>query len=115
MANNPIKDVDDSTFDAEVLKSPIPVAVFFYASWSKGCALVEAWLPKDVVPRYGTKLKVYKFDAAVVNNFTCQRYNVVSVPTLIVFNGGSALKGFGPSSPHFDFKGVIAYLDSMVL
>jgi thioredoxin 1 len=115
VANNPISSVDDSTFDTEVLKSRIPVAVYFYATWSKQCALVEAWLPNNVVQRYGTKLKVCKFDAAVVNNFTCQKYNVVSVPTLIVFNGGSGLKSFGPSSPHFDFKGVIAYLDSMVL
>jgi thioredoxin-like negative regulator of GroEL len=101
VANNPISSVDDSTFDTEVLKSRIPVAVYFYATWSKQCALVEAWLPNNVVQRYGTKLKV------------CN--NVVSVPTLIVFNGGSGLKSFGPSSPHFDFKGVIAYLDSMVL
>jgi thioredoxin 1 len=115
VSNNPINSVDDSTFDAEVLKSAIPVAVHFYANWSQQCAQVEAWLPNNVVQRYGAKLKVCKFDAAVVNNFTCQRYNVVSVPTLIVFSGGSALNSFGPSSPHFDFKGVIAYLDGVVL
>ncbi len=84
MAN--VLDVTDSTFEAEVLKSSVPVLVDFGATWCGPCkqlAPIVEQLAKD----WQGKLKVAAVDVDKAPE-VAMRYGIMSVPTVIVFQGG---------------------------
>ncbi len=89
--------VNDATFEAEVLKSPIPVMVDFYATWCGPCkqlAPIIDSLAKD----YVGKLKVVKLDIDEAPT-VASAHGIMAVPTVILFKGGSEkskLTGFKP-------------------
>jgi thioredoxin 1 len=89
--------VNDANFETEVIKSPVPVMVDFYATWCGPCKqlapIVEA-LAKD----YTGKIKVVKLDIdeapAVASS-----HGIMAVPTVMLFKGGSEkakFTGFRP-------------------
>ncbi|HLD28579.1 MAG TPA: thioredoxin [Patescibacteria group bacterium] len=79
----------DSNFEVEVLKSDQPVLVDFFATWCGPCKMQEpiiAELAKEV----GDKFKVGVLDIDQNPDMT-QKYNVMSVPTIIIFKGGQPI------------------------
>ena len=56
-----IKHVSDATFDAEVLKSTIPVLVDYWAEWCGPCKMIAPML-EDVAKEYAGRLTVAKLD-----------------------------------------------------
>jgi len=82
--------VDQATFDAEVLQSPQPVLVDFYADWCGPCRAVAPVL-EDVARELEGQLKVAKLDADA-NDELMQKYGVFSIPTLILFRDGKEVK-----------------------
>ena len=81
-----IQEIGDSSFDAEVLKSPLPVLVDFWAPWCGPCkaiAPVVAELAKD----YAGRLKVVKVNVDD-HPQSPSRYGVRSIPSLILFKDG---------------------------
>ena len=79
-------EVSDQTFDAVVLKASGPILVDFWATWCVPCQRLAPVV--DVVAReQGGKLKVVKLDVDDNPDVT-QRYNVLSIPTLILFKDG---------------------------
>jgi len=81
-----IQEIGDSSFDAEVLKSPLPVLVDFWAPWCGPCkaiASVVAELAKD----YAGRLKVVKVNVDD-HPQSPSRYGVRSIPNLILFKDG---------------------------
>ena len=75
-----MREVTDATFDGDVLRSPTPVVVDFWAPWCGPCKAIEPAL--DELP-----LDVVKLDIDA-NPVTAQRYGVLSLPTVILFAGG---------------------------
>jgi thioredoxin 1 len=80
--------VTDASFTADVLDSPTPVLVDFWAPWCGPCRAVAPIL-EQISREHGDKLTVAKLDVDA-NPLTAQRFHVVSIPTMIVFKDGKS-------------------------
>jgi thioredoxin 1 len=89
MASNDVVTLEDGTFDNEVLKSEIPVLVDFWATWCGPCKAIAPVVDQIAVDFKG-KVKVGKMDIDK-HQGVAQKYNVRSIPTLLVFKGGKVV------------------------
>ncbi len=97
-----ITDVDDATFQHEVLQSERPVVVDFWAPWCGPCRVVQPILD-DLASQHGERVKFLKLNVDE-NPATSSRYNVLSIPTVVLFEGGQpqqAVIGARPKS-HYE-------------
>ena len=79
--------VTDSDFEQEVLEADTPVLVDFWAEWCAPCKMVAPVL-EDLAAEYDGKIKFTKVDVDT-NPQTAMKYGIRSIPTLLVFKGGS--------------------------
>lgn len=90
MASAAVLEVNDSNFEQEVLKSPQPVMIDFWAAWCGPCKAI-APLVDEIANHYNGKLKVVKMDVDR-NAATPQRYGVRGIPTLLLIKDGQVKK-----------------------
>ena len=86
MAQSDAITVTDASFMATVLESTKPVVVDFWAQWCGACRTLAPVL-EDIATEHVESLTVAKLDVDA-NPMTAQRYQVASIPTVIVFKGG---------------------------
>ncbi|MFJ4666483.1 MULTISPECIES: thioredoxin [Kitasatospora] len=89
--------VTDATFEADVLKSDKPVLVDFWAEWCGPCRQVAPVL-EEIAAEQGDKLTIAKLDVDA-NQQTAATYNVISIPTLILYKNGEAVKQITGARP----------------
>jgi len=82
-----IRYVTDQTFTAEVLQSPTPVLVDFWAEWCGPCRMIAPILT-EVSQEYAGRLTVAKLNVDE-NQTTMQKYGVRGIPTLMLFKNGN--------------------------
>jgi thioredoxin 1 len=87
MANLP--DVTDTNFQAEVIESETPVLVDFWAPWCGPCRVVGPVLEEIAAER--DDLRIVKLNTDE-NPETAAAFQVLSIPTMILFKGGEPAK-----------------------
>ncbi|MGH3623010.1 MAG: thioredoxin [Sciscionella sp.] len=89
--------VTDQSFKDEVLGSDKPVLVDFWATWCGPCKMVAPVL-EEIAGEHAEKLTVAKIDVDA-NPSTPRDYQVMSIPTMILFSGGKPVKQIVGAKP----------------
>jgi len=84
-----ILEVEDSSFDSEVLQSDKPVLVDFWAPWCGPCKAIGP-VVEELATDFGDKIKFTKCNVDD-NPVTPGKYGIKAIPTLIFFKGGSVV------------------------
>ena len=82
-----VSKVSDADFEAKVLKSTEPVVVDFWAEWCGPCRMIAPALEEIASGALASKMKIVKLNVDE-NPQTATKYNVMSIPTLMVFKNG---------------------------
>jgi thioredoxin 1 len=90
-------DVTDASFEVDVLKSDKTVVVDFWATWCGPCKMVAPVLD-EIAGENKDKLTVAKLDIDA-NPSTARDYQVMSIPTMIVFQDGKPVKQIVGAKP----------------
>lgn len=82
-------EVTEATFDSEVLKSPTPVMVDFWAVWCGPCKQIGPII-EDLAGSYAGKVKIVKVDIDS-NPGLSMKYSIRSIPTILFFKNGNVV------------------------
>jgi thioredoxin 1 len=85
MAN--LLEISDQSFDTEVLQSPLPVLIDFWAPWCAPCRAI-APVVEELAREFEGRVKIVKMNVDD-NPQTPTRYGVRGIPNLILFQGGT--------------------------
>ena len=91
------KIVTDATFASDVLQSDKPVLVDFWAEWCGPCKMVAPVL-EEIAGEHGEKLSVVKLNIDE-NPGAARDYQIMSIPTMAVFQGGQMVKSIVGAKP----------------
>ncbi|MCD6148312.1 thioredoxin, partial [bacterium] len=82
----------DQNFSGEVLNSPKPVLVDFWAEWCMPCQMIAPIL-QEIAEEFGEKIKIGKLNIDK-NPLISTTFSVDAIPTLILFKNGKIIQRF---------------------
>lgn len=90
MASDAVLEITDANFQTEVAQSDQPVLVDFWAEWCQPCKMLGPTIDA-LADEYKGKVKVGKVDTDS-NRDTAIKFQIQAIPTVILFQGGQAVK-----------------------
>jgi thioredoxin 1 len=90
-------ELTSANFNEEVLESDIPVIIDFWADWCMPCKMIAPVL-EELGNEYDGRLKIGKVNVDNEGELAGQ-YNIVSIPTLLVFNNGEIVQQHVGAAP----------------
>jgi len=89
--------VTEATFESEVLKNSKPVIVDYWAEWCGPCRMIAPVL-EEIASEYSEKIDVVKLNVDE-NPVVAQKYQILAIPTLNVFQNGEVVKHIKGAKP----------------
>ncbi len=109
VSNPDIVHTNDASFEKDVLESDMPVLLDFWAEWCGPCKVIAPVLD-EIAGAYKGKLRIAKLNVDE-NQATPAKFNIRSIPTLMVFDKGSVTaQKIGALSK----SQLVAFLDSQL-
>lgn len=94
-----------SDFEQNVINSDVPVLVDFWAVWCGPCKAIGPSI-EQLATEYAGKAKVYKVDVDA-EGAIAERYNIMSIPALLVFKGGKVVDQMVGAAPKATIAGML--------
>ena len=83
-------EINDATFEQEVIKSPLPVLIDLWAPWCGPCRMLSPIVEK-LAEEYKGRVKIFKLNTDE-NPDTAVKFRVQAIPTLLFFKGGAMVE-----------------------
>jgi thioredoxin 1 len=104
-----VDQVGATTFEAEVLASPVPVVVDFWAPWCRPCEAIEPHL-LALSEEWGDRARLVRVDVDAEPGLA-SRYGVLSLPTVMLFVDGAPKATVHGAQPRSRYERLLASLD----
>lgn len=96
--------ISSDNFEKEVIKSDVPVLIDFWAEWCMPCKMIAPAL-SELAEKYSGKLKLGKLNVDEESELAAQ-YNIISIPTLLLFKDGEVVKQHVGAAPKPALEGI---------
>ena len=97
--------VTGANFKKEVLESPLPVLLDFWAEWCNPCRMIAPSV-EQLADAYKGKIVVGKVNVDAESDLAA-KYNIISIPTLMMFKGGQVAAQKAGAFPKHDIEALI--------
>ena len=97
--------LEASQFESEVLQSEQPVLVDFWATWCRPCIAITPAV-EEIANELSGQAKVFKVDVDQ-NQDLAMKYDIMSIPALLVFKGGKEVDRMVGAGSKADIKGLV--------